>query len=301
MFPSNRKGVLESRAPILITTNTSISIPSDAVFMNVFLIGGGGSGGLAANAGAAAYASGAGSGGALYFRINLKLYRGNLPRPTSRPTSASFTIGSGANGNSFVGFNQATGNAGGSSTFTIEGGFTVTVSGGGAGVGDFTVPVTTGGAAGGSTTSFVSSRISAIDAVIARPLWGAPSAAADAYTGDGGFAGGSAPSGSGQAGGSVSSSFLTPWWLQAVGLSPGTGGAGATVASNRNAGGGGGGWGGNGGAAKADNTGGSVTGNAGTGYGSGGGGVMASSSAGSTITSGAGAPGAAVVMFEVEV
>lgn len=299
-FPGGRRGMWEQRSPILVTANASITIPSDAVYMHAFVIAGGGAGGAAANSGAAAYGAGGGSGGALYVRVDLRTYRGNLLRATS-PKTASLTIGSGGVAASFTGFNQVSGGGGGSSVLTIDGGFTVTVTGGGGGVADYTVPVNTGGSAGASPTTFYQSRAFVTDGVIARPLWGAPSSAADAYTGDGGYVGGAAPSGSGGAGASASASFLTPWWLQAVGITPGTGGAGGTISSNRTSGGGAAGWGGNGGAAKTDNTGASTTGNSGTGYGSGGGGVTANGGASSTITSGAGAPGCAVIMFEVEV
>lgn len=304
-FPSHLAGLWQPSSPILVTATSTISIPSRARVMHAFIVGGGGAGGAAVNVGGGqSGGGGGGAGGSLYARIDLRLWRGELPLRTSRAESVSLTIGNGGNGVVQTSNSGTSGNPGGTTTLTLPGGLSIAVTGGGGGGGGAGSPQT-GGAPGGSATSYVVTRIGPLDPVIVRPMLAVPMAdTADAHTTNStGASGGQATclTGSEAAGtpGAIASTVLLPWWLQAVGMTRGSAGTGGIVAGQgRSAAGGAGGFGGNGGNGVASNTA-AATGTAGAGYGSGGGG--AATVQGQTATSGAGAPGCAVLMFEVEV
>lgn len=297
MFPGARREGLESRAPLLITTDSTIAVPSNARFMHAYIVAGGGSGGVGnAISTDVSRGCGGGCGGAAYIIADIRLVRGNLATRTSKLRTLSLTIGSGG-----IAVNTTTskvnGNPGGSTVLTLDGtGISTTVTGGGGGIGE-TNGATATTAAGALSGSFARSLIvPGLSAVWAWPLFGAVANGADAVNGDTGGCTGGINSSSG--GGMAGTGALLPWWLQAVGFTLGAGGSGAVSGATKNGGGGGGGFGGNGGNGAASNTVG-ATATAGTGYGSGGGGAGGTSS--NTTTSGAGAAGCAVIMFECEV
>lgn len=301
MFPGARREGLESRAPLLITTDSTVAVPSGAKFIHAYIVAGGGSGGVGNAAGGdVSRGCGGGCGGAAYIIADVNLVRGNLAVRTSKVRTVSFTIGSGG-----LAVNTTTsavsGNSGGSTVLTFDGtGITTTVTGGSGGIGE-TTGATSTSAAGTLSGSFAQSLIvPGRSAVWAWPLFGGVARGADAVSGDSSSCyGGNAADSNTRAGvGMSSSGALLPWWLQQVGFTLGSGGSGATSGATKQSGGGGGGFGGNGGNGAASNTVG-ATATAGTGYGSGGGGASGTSS--NTTTSGAGAPGCAVIMFECEV
>lgn len=303
-FPGVTRGALQQSAPILIATTSTIAIPSTAKFMHVFAVGGGGSGGVNVNAAATnAAAGGGGCGAAAYMRVDLDFYNAiaELPLRASRANSITLTIGLGGTARSQTTSANSAGNTGGSTQVDIAGGFSLIVPGGSGGGG-------TGGA--GAAGAMVAGEradmtIAAQGPIVIRPLLASPQqSTSTTYTSDsagtaGGAATGTVGAETAATGSSLSTKLLLPWWVTSAGLTRGTGGAGATVASTgKAAGGGAGGFAGNGGAGGASNTT-TVTAGTGAGYGSGGGG--ASGVNGSTATSGAGAPGVAVVLFELEV
>lgn len=305
-FPSHLAGLWQPSSPILVTATSTVSIPSRARVMHAFIVGGGGAGGAAvAVGGATGGGCGGAAGGSLYARIDLRLWRGDLPLRSSRADSVTLTIGNGGTGVSrTVSSGGTPGNPGGTTTLSMPGTVSFSVTGGDGGTAGAGGPLGTPNP-GASPTSYVITRYAPTDAVLVRPLVAVPMAeTADGHTGNSaGATGGAVNSNIGAesapTSGTISSSILLPWWLQAVGLNRGAAGTGGIVAGQgRAASGGAGGFAGNGGNGAVSNTV-SATATAGAGYGSGGGGASTISS--QTATSGAGAPGCAVLMFELEV
>lgn len=305
-FPGSKKGATEARTPILVTATGSVPIPAGARVLHVFILGGGGGGGAVARSGGSFGAAGGGAqGGSLYLRVDLRLYVevpiNDLPLRSSRPQAVSLTIGSGGaarTAGTTDGWN--TGNTGGTTSVSLEGGFSASVTGG------------AGGSAGGgdvgssnagtSSVTYAPNNWTPLDAVWVRPFLPVGMQYNSVSSLSLATGGGAITATSLEAGGSGSStaSMSLPWWLRAVGITTlGSGAAGAAISGSQLAcGGGAGGFGGNGGAGAISTTA-AVTAAAGTGYGSGGGGAAGRN--GFVHTSGAGAPGCAVVMFEVEV
>lgn len=305
-FPDRRTGALERRTPILVTATGSVPIPAGARVLHAFIVGGGGSGGATARSGGA-YGSAAGGaqGGSLYIRVGLDLYTGvpinDFPLRSSRPQVVSLTIGAGGTARTAgTGNAWLVGNTGGTTSISLEGGFSASVTGGGGGTA--TAGDSGGSAAGASPVTYTPNNWTPLDAVWVRPFSAVGmqnnSITSLSNAGGGGATTTSTPAEAGVTGASTASMSL-PWWLRAVGITLGTGAAGAAISGSLLASGGGaGGFGGNGGAGAVSTTA-AATASAGTGYGSGGGGAVGRDTF--VHTSGAGAPGCAVIMFEVEV
>lgn len=293
MFPGAKKTGLQPTSPILITANSTIAVPSNAIYMHAYIIGGGGSGGSYSElVGNPAYGGGGGGGGAAYIIAEIPLVKGNASQANFRLQSVSFTIGSGGTGYVSGSSNGATG---GSTTLTFDNtGAAATVTGGFGGTGGGVTGIANSGVLSGSFTR--SSIIPGRTAIYALPLNGDVGAGADAVSGDSSLSQGGSGNGSPFRNGGTITGIIIPWWLQALGLTPGVGGSGTVSGGNKASGGGGGGFGGNGGNGSSSNSTG-ATSTAGTGYGSGSGGV--GSCGANTI--GAGAPGCAAVMFEVAI
>lgn len=304
-FPGRRTGALQPSSPILVTASGSVPVPSNARFLHAFIVGGGGGGGAAVNIGGGTSGGcGGAAGGSLYARIDLRLWRGDLPMRSSRADSVTLTIGNGGSGQVQTSNAGTAGNPGGTTTLTMPGNLSLAVTGGEGGTAGGGGP-RTGPNPGASATSYLITRYAPTDAVLVRPLVAVPMAeTADGHTTNsagavGGTVNANIGAESAATSGTISSSILLPWWLQAVGLNRGAAGTGGIVAGQgRAASGGAGGFAGNGGNGAVSNTA-AATATAGAGYGSGGG--AAATISGQTATSAAGAPGCAVLMFELEV
>lgn len=294
MFATRRSRVIQKASSALITTSQSIVIPPGATILHAFLVAGGGSGG--AGSGSETGVGGGGAGGSLYVQINLERIVFSLTKNRERLESVSVTVGSG--GLAATGY--ADGNPGGATSLTLgDSGIVVTVNGGSKGAGG------NSGSGGNSGTSAVTYNLShswPTDPVVARPMLAIPMSGSDAHTGNSTGANGGSCTNSYTTQeavtqpGVIASTFFFPWWLTAAGLtSLGTAGTSNKVTNGgKGAGGGAGGFNGNGGNSVATMSA-SGTAGSGTGYGSGGGGIAC----GTSGTSGAGAPGCAVIMFEV--
>lgn len=298
MFPRAQTDILSYGNPILSTASNVIAVPQNAISMLAYIVGGGGSGGVAVSGvSSTAGASGAGSGAGVFIQIDLVSYRKTASAASlSTQLFVTNTIGAGGLAVSQTTLGSLTGNTGGSTTFVLTGGVSIVVTGGIGGVGF----ISSGGLSGASPgTCAAAASYYQTDYVQIQKL--ALPQASGADTGaTGGAATNTISSESGSSGGVFAStgvvSILYPWFLQAVGITSSTGGTGSQVTSGgKAAGGGAGGIGGSGGNAAVLNAAGTVTAGSGTGYGSGGGG--AAGVTGSTVTSGAGAGGCSVIVF----
>lgn len=300
MFLSTKKQISKLGSPFLVTATGSVIVPENATRMLAYIIGGGGSGGAqCGNAGGETPTGGGGGGGGAFIVVDLKKWTQEASLLSATATLvAGLTIGAGGTSRVTATFGSVNGNVGGTTTLTLTGGLSVSVGGGGGG------GIPGGGAYGTMTPTFTLNHALTESTVFLRPLIAQPVTYASAtFSGDVLASGGGAVSQlgieAGSVGGSIPAALLTPWWMRAVGLTKGSGGSGAQITSSGKASGGGAaGFGGNGGAGAVSNSVGS-TASAGSGYGSGGGGACGIS--GSTVTSGAGAPGCAAIVFELEV
>lgn len=278
--------------PLLVTSSVVLQIPTKATKLLAFLGGGGASGCYVASG----LNAGGGSGGFGAVEIDLK----KLAAFTDlrKPSTISLTVPAAANGVTSIN-SPLTGNAGSDCVLTLPGGYRITAGGGAA------VPATGNGTSGVFTTgtskysfniaidhSFALGRCLQLFDGCAVSVNGylrygiAASATGATLSGDAYYHGaGCTPATPGTA--YALSSIVLPWWVSQAGLTIGTLGSSSGQGTA-----GAGGFNGVSGAG-GDNA---NAGNA-TGYCAGGGSVGLGTT---TATSGKGAPGVAVIMWEVQ-